>query len=153
MRRASRLPCSRVTSVVLACVLMGLGLGQAMAGDEDGTAEDAVPYPSGIDCFWIPRPSGYNVIDSKHLVIKGTGSSYYLATLFNHCFDLRTTFGIKLDRRGSNLCTGDKIITGEDRCHIRFLEEVESYAEGRQMVADRNAAAKEEREEGSGNSQ
>lgn len=125
----------------------------AAAEEIEGNADDALPYPTGIDCFWLPSPDGYNVIDSKHLVIDGTGRNAYLATLYSSCFDLRTTFGIRFDRKGSDLCTGDAIITGDNRCVIRFLEEVDDLDHAKQIVADRKAAEKAEREEGSGNSQ
>ena len=48
---------------------------------------------------------------------------------------------------------GDAVITGEDRCPIRYLEEVEDREEAETIVADRKAAAKEERENRSGDSQ
>ena len=88
---------SLISAAAGTCVLAALALTAPAFADEEGDASAALPYPEGINCFSVAPARGFSVIDSKHLVIEGRGGKHYLATLYHRCFDLRTTFAIKLD--------------------------------------------------------
>jgi hypothetical protein len=126
-----------------------LGFAPASADDSppaEGPAPPAPkPYPTGIQCFYVPYPFGYGVIDDTHVTIDGTGRHKYLLTLFARCHELAFTLGIRLDRHGSQLCTGDAIIAGRDRCVIRYIEEVANAREAAAIVEAREAAKEAER--------
>jgi hypothetical protein len=126
-----------------------LGFVPASAGEapaaEDQTPPAPKPYPTGIQCFYVPYPFGYGVIDDSHLTIDGSRRNKYLLTLFARCHELAYTLGIRLDRHGSELCTGDAIIAGRDRCVIRYVEEVANAREAAAIVEAREAAKEAER--------
>jgi hypothetical protein len=136
-----------MTKSILSAAALGLALSGALSAlaDEPSTSTTpaAKPYPKGITCAYVPISSGYGVIDDKHLIVDGIGKQKYLVTLFTRCFNLSTAFAIRFDRRGSDLCTGDAIVAGRDRCLIQFVEEVASAKEGQDLVKARDAAESE----------
>lgn len=135
----------RTLAIAALGALSALGATAARADDAQPTKPAARPYPHGITCAYIPDMAGegYGVIDDKHLVVDGTGRKKFLVTLFMRCFDLQTTLAIRFDRHGSDLCTGDSIRAGHDRCRIQYVEEVTDSKDADNIVAARDAAEKE----------
>lgn len=105
----------------------------------------AKPYPTGIQCFFVPDPFGYGVIDDKHMILDGSASRKYLVTFLSRCHGLRFALGIGLDRHGSQICSGDSVLAGNDRCVIRYIEQVKDAREGAAIVQARAAAEENER--------
>ena len=128
-------------------ILVAVWAAPALA-QESGNQSEARPYPEGISCLWMPtaRSQSYSLIDDEHLVLEAVGRRYYLLTLSRRCWDLDTSLDIGISRRGDQLCTGDAIITDNDRCTIRYLEQVASYKEAKAIVDARDAAEKAERQ-------
>jgi Family of unknown function (DUF6491) len=117
----------------------------AMADNTAPAAAAAKPYPQGITCGYVPETTGagFGVIDDKHLVVDGVGRKKYLVTLFISCFNLQTSLAIAFERHGTDdLCTGDTIRAGHERCRIQYVEEVASPKEASDIVNARDAAEK-----------
>jgi len=105
----------------------------------------AKPYPTGIQCAWVPDPFGYGVIDETHMILDGSASRKYLITFMSHCHGLHYALGIGLERHGSQICSGDAVLAGNDRCIIRYIEKVKDAREGAAIVQARTAAEENER--------
>ena len=127
---------------------LGLFAVSVSAQEAQNAPANVPPPPSGITCAWLPplRSQYYSVIDDQHLVIEGTGHTYYLLTLTRRCFELDTTLDIGLSAHGDQLCTGDAIVIDHDRCTIGSVESVASEAEAKMLVQARAAAEKAKRQ-------
>jgi hypothetical protein len=138
---------SLLRGFVLAAGLLGFvpALADEAPPAEDQTPPAPKPYPTGIQCFFVPYPFGYGVIDDSHITIDGSTRHKYLVTFFSRCYELAYTLGIRLDRHSSELCTGDAIIAGHNRCVIRYIEEVANAREAAAIVEARAAAKEAER--------
>lgn len=147
------------TSLMRSLIIAALAALAAPALADDETAPGsppsdkpaAKPYPSGITCAWIPDPFGYGVIDEKHMVLDGSASRKYLVTFHTRCYGLRYAFGIGLERHSSQLCSGDSVVAGHDRCTIRYIEQVKDAREANAIVEARLAAEEDARKKKSGN--
>lgn len=128
---------------------LALGLVAGAAHAEDAPAS-VPPPPAGISCVWLPglRAQYYSVIDDQHLVIEGSGRTYYLLTLSRRCFDLDTTLDIGLSAHGDQLCSGDAIVIDRDRCTIQSVESVPSEADAKTLVKARADSEKAKRKSG-----
>lgn len=121
---------------------------QPPAQNETAAPPAAKPYPQGLTCVWMPslRSQFYSVIDDQHLVMDSAPNRKFLITLARRCFDLDTTLDIGIDAHGNQLCNGDAILIGRDRCVIEYIEEVANEAEAKAIVAGRKAAEKAKRD-------
>ena len=133
--------------LVLGYAGAGLVIGPPARAQESAPAASAPtarPYPTGLTCVWMPslRSQFYTVLDDQHLVIDSAPKGHYLITLARRCFDLDTTLDIGLAAHGDQLCSGDAILIGRDRCTIQYIEAVASEAEAKEIVAGRKAAEK-----------
>ena len=135
-----RFPLLRLCALALGLFGFAAASADVAPPAESETPPAAKPYPTGIQCFYVPFPFGYGVIDESHLTIDGSGRHKYLLTLFNRCYELAFTLGITLDRHGSELCSGDAVIAKRNRCVIRYIEEVPNAREAAAIVAARQAA-------------
>lgn len=113
---------------------------QTSSGQTPSDKPVAKPYPTGITCAWVPDPFGYGVIDEKHMVLDGSASRKYLVTFMSRCYGLNYAMGIGLERHGSQICSGDAVVAGHDRCVIRYIEQVKDGREAAAIVEGRNAA-------------
>ncbi len=138
-------PGRQVAQALRGALALSIVASAAFAADP---APASVPAPpTGVSCVWLPglRSQYYSVIDNQHLVIEGTGRTYYLLTLTRRCFDLDTTLDIGLSAHGDQLCTGDAIVIDRDRCTIQSVESVPSEAQAKALVKARTDAEKAKR--------
>lgn len=137
--------------LLFAASLAVLSAAPTLADDSETTSNQtselptAKPYPTGIQCAWVPDPFGYGVIDEKHMILDGSASRKYLITFMSSCHGLHYALGIGLERHGSQICSGDAVLAGNDRCVIRYIEKVKDAREGAAIVQARAAAEEKER--------
>ena len=127
----------RTLPIALQAAIIGIGcVSSAIAASnpQSSAAKDNI-------CIWTPemRSGYYTVIDDQHLVIEGAGKKYFLVTLFTKCFDLDTTLQLGFKSRADQLCSGDSIITGRDRCGIWTIEPVPSSDAAKALVDSRKS--------------
>lgn len=126
----------------LALVFVSPALGE---DDDEYTSTDE----DGRVCFFVRTIDDFHVIDNEHVVLRGAGRRYYLATLFSDCTGLRFTESIALTSRTGTICEyGGEYIVFDDtgfrqRCYIDKVERVDDIAAARALVEQREADAEQ----------
>lgn len=111
--------------------------------------DEYVRKQDGRTCFWVKEINDFSVIDDEHVVLRGAGSRYYLATLFGTCLGIGYTESIALSSVTSTICEngGEHItfrdVTGPQSCLISQVERVADIKEARAIVAKRKEEAAE----------
>lgn len=93
--------------VILLSITLILFWTESRAGDEDSDLN----Y-NGSDCIWIRSIRDYTPLDSKNLLVWGTGNRPYLVRLTSHAYGMRSAFGISVQSRDDQFCPygGDGLI-------------------------------------------
>ncbi len=147
-------------------LILALALGATTASAEEASeeaAEEAVKQAvkeaadeseeaSERVCVNKRSINSFDAIDDQHIYIKATGTKYYLFTMQRKCFGLRDAYGIGIKDTMSRVCSGGfGEVVYRDRgkrrqsCRIDTIEAVASKDDAKGLVADRNAAKKEEK--------
>lgn len=123
----------KAVSLIVAAAALG-----AIASPAARAAQEA---PS---CVRVQNISGYSVIDSRHLLLRGGASAFYLVTTRNRCSGMRAGAQIGLSFAASaRVCPSmNEFIIPDDgwRCAIDTIEEVDSKAAAEALIAERAEA-------------
>jgi len=114
------------------CLIAALAIGMSLTG--------VATTPATADPIRIVNVSGYVVLDRQHLILRGGASRAYLVTLQRRCWGLREGYQLGTSFHGNERINNPRfeyITTGDDRCYIDTIEEVENVAEARELIESR----------------
>lgn len=86
-------------------------------------------YAESVRCLPTSRYNSVEVLDSKHVLFKGTGGRMWLNTLRTRCIGLRRRDVLKFELRNNQACNLDTFVT-IDRTGRTWMETSASCALG-----------------------
>jgi len=129
--------------VSTALVLAG-GVANSADGDSSQLADEPMRSDTCVNTRFV---NNFSALSDQHLFVEARRKEFYLLTLKQRCFDLRSARSIAFNDTTSKVCSGGfgKVIyrspfAGLESCRIGSVEIVEDKDAAKELIAERKAS-------------